>query len=418
MKKALQWVGANVPLMVLALLLAILAWFVAVEAENPARTDEFPLPIPVTVANLGNNLIVVGEFDEEVMVTVRAPASLWNSLQVDDFSATADFTGLGEGIHDVPIRVAVVKNPSQVRLVEPEFVKVELQAAAEAVAPVQVETDGEPQLGYLVRALTTVPDQVVVSGPAEYVAQVEKAYLLLSVQDAESPIEGEFEPQPLDSEGQTVQNVSLTPALVKVRVPIELSGHYRPLAVKAVLSGQISNGYQITNISVEPPSVTVFGAPDIVATLPGIIETEPINVEGAESDVSVRPTLSTPADVTVIPGQSPLEIVVSIEPIQGSRTVGMEPELQGLEPGLSAIVSPETVEVILRGSLPLLESLGSDDVRVTLNLFELGTGTHQVETQVVAPDDVAVQSILPATIQVEIISTAALDADELPSATQ
>jgi YbbR domain-containing protein len=417
-KKALQWVGANVPLMVLALLLAILAWFVAVEAENPARTDEFPLPIPVTVANLGNNLIVVGEFDEEVMVTVRAPASLWNSLQVDDFSATADFTGLGEGIHDVPIRVAVVKNPSQVRLVEPEFVKVELQAAAEAVAPVQVETDGEPQLGYLVRALTTVPDQVVVSGPAEYVAQVEKAYLLLSVQDAESPIEGEFEPKPLDSEGQIVQNVSLTPALVKVRVPIELSGHYRPLAVKAVLSGQISNGYQITNISVEPPSVTVFGAPDIVATLPGIIETEPINVEGAESDVSVRPTLSTPADVTVIPGQSPLEIVVSIEPIQGSRTVGMEPELQGLEPGLSAIVSPETVEVILRGSLPLLESLGSDDVRVTLNLFELGTGTHQVETQVVAPDDVAVQSILPATIQVEIISTAALDADELPSATQ
>ena len=78
------------------------------------------------------------------------------------------------------------------------------------------------------------------------------------------------------------------------------------------------------------------------------------------------------------------------------------PELQGLRPGLTATVSLETVEVILSGPLPMLETLEAGDVRVVLELFDLPHGTHQIEPQVVVPEGLTAQSIIPATVQVEI----------------
>ncbi len=48
MRAAVRWLASNFWSMVLALLLAILAWFVAVEAQDPTRTDRFPQPIRAT----------------------------------------------------------------------------------------------------------------------------------------------------------------------------------------------------------------------------------------------------------------------------------------------------------------------------------------------------------------------------------
>jgi len=55
--------------------------------------------------------------------------------------------------------------------------------------------------------------------------------------------------------------------------------------------------------------------------------------------------------------------------------------------------------------MPLLETLEADDVRVVLDLFGLPLGIHQIEpqvSQVVVPEGITAQSILPATIQVAI----------------
>jgi YbbR domain-containing protein len=188
-----------------------------------------------------------------------------------------------------------------------------------------------------------------------------------------------------------------------VRIPIELSIRYRPLVVKVVLTGEYAPGHRITEISVDPSSVTVFGAPGIVAALPGFIETEPIDLEGAQADVVAYPSLNVPPNVSVIMDEQPV-VTVSIEPIQSSQTVVITPEIQGLDPGFTCTVSPATVEVILSGPLPLLEALETDDARVVLDLFDLPVGTHQIEPQIVVPEGVTAQSVNPATVQVEILA--------------
>ena len=349
-------------------------------------------------------MLITDEFDEHVQVTIRAPQSVWDSLEADDFIATVDLTGLGPGVHQVPVQVTLNKQPSRVILFEPEYVTLELDAQMERSVPVRVQIEGKPTLGYLRQATTIDPSEVLVNGPSTYVAQVVEAFTSVSVQETNADVEGEFPLQPRDSEGQPVTHVTLTPEMVNAHIPIERSSYYDSLAVKVVLfEGQVAPGYRVTNISVEPPEVTVFGSPEVIKALPGYIETEPIDVEGAQADVVVRPALNTPSNVAVVSDQQ-VEVRVFIEAIQSGLTMEIAPELQGLRPGLTATVSPETVEVILSGPLPLLETLEPSDVRVVLDLFNLSHGTHQLEPQVVVPEGLTAQSIIPATVQVEIFT--------------
>lgn len=403
MKATLRWMVSNTPLMVLALVLAALAWVAAVEEEDPTLEERYPQVIPVTPLRLPDGMIIVGEFDERVQVTIRAPRSVWSSLKVDDFTVAVDLTGLEAGVHEVPVQVVLEKHPSRLILIEPEYVTLELAVEAERTVPVRVQIEGEPTLGYLMRAPLVTPRQVMVSGPNTHVDRVAEASAQISVQDANADIERDLQLQLRDSEGRPVFYVTLTPEVVEVRIPIELSGYYRLLAVKVVPEGQVAPGYRITDISVEPPGVTVFGIPDVIAALPGYIETEPIDLEGAQADVVERPALDVPPNVAVVTGEQSV-VKVSIEAIQSSLTVEIMPGLQGLGPGLTATVSPETVEFILSGPLPLLEALEDGDARLVLDLFRLPPGTHQIEPQLVVPEGVVAQSILPATMQVEIFT--------------
>jgi YbbR domain-containing protein len=296
---------------------------------------------------------------------------------------------------------------------EPQSVSLELDSRAERSVPVRVEILGEPALGYIKQSTVIEPREVTVSGPTSYVTNVVEAFASLSVQNADADIERELQVRPQDSDGGRVLGVTLKPEEVDVRVPIEPSDYYRPLAVKVVLTGEVASNYRVTDIKVEPPAVTVFGDPGDLAALEGFIETKPINVSGTKESLVVQPSLNVPARAVVVPGQE-VEVRVLVEAIQSSLTVKDTPEIQGLGPGLTATISPETVEIILSGPLPVLDALEDNDVRVILELFELSLGAHQVEPQVIAPDGVTAQSIIPTTVQVEITNAPPTPAGKRP----
>jgi YbbR domain-containing protein len=401
MKATFQWIAGNSPLMVLALILAILAWVVALEESDPSIEARYAQPIPVTLTGLPEGMIIVGGFDESVQATIRAPQSIWNALGVDDFDVMVDLTDVDTGTHTLPVQLTLSKQPSRIVAIEPETISLELERQAARTMPVQVQVEGEPTLGYLKRAPIVDPLQVTVSGPSTYVSRVVEVMARISVQDSVTDVTEKLRLQLRDNEGHSVPYITAEPDTVDVRVPIAQSVYYRPLVVKVTLTGTLPSGYWITGISVDPPSVTVFGVPEVLAALPGHIETEPISLEGAQADVIERPALIAPSNVSIVMSEQPV-VQVSVEAVQSSLTVVVTPTIQGLGPGLTSTVVPETVELILSGPLPVLEALEGDDVRVVLDLFGLRSGIYPVEPAIVVPEVVTAQSILPATLQVEI----------------
>lgn len=400
-RAVVRWLTRNLPLMMMALVLASLAWFVALEESDPMLERRYPQPIPITPRGLPEGKVIVNTLDEQVQVTVRAPRSVLDALKVEDFAVYVDLADLGEGEHEVPVHVELGKKLSRVTTFEPQSISLELDSVTERPMPVQVRVEGEPALGYIKQPTIIDPKEVTIRGPTSYVTRVVEAVASVSVQNADADVERELQMRPQDEEGNIVPNVTLVPDMVDVRVPIEPSDYYRSLAVKVVLTGEVASDYRVTDIAVQPPTVTVFGSPDDLKALQGFIETKPINVTGTQESLIVQPALNIPGGVAVVPGQQ-VEVRILVEAIQSSFTMEITPEIQGLGPSLAATVSPETVEVILSGPVPVLEALQSEDVRAVLELFDLSPGTYQVEPHVVAPEGVTAQSIIPTTVQVEI----------------
>jgi YbbR domain-containing protein len=141
----------------------------------------------------------------------------------------------------------------------------------------------------------------------------------------------------------------------------------------------------------------------LINSLPGFVETQPVNLTGADDDLVVSVSLNLPPGVIVV-GESTIRVSVIISPIEGSRTLTDIPvELVGNRPEYRYEVSPELVDVILSGPLPDLDALRMGDVRVVLDLTEYLPGIYQVPPQVqIEVSGILVESILPAVIEVEI----------------
>jgi YbbR domain-containing protein len=150
--------------------------------------------------------------------------------------------------------------------------------------------------------------------------------------------------------------------------------------------------------------VTVYSSdPAFVAALPGVVETHPLDLQNASDDITTRLELSLPEGVSVV-GEQTVLIQAGISPIQSSLTLSNEVvQVVGLPTGMTAQILPSTVDVIVSGPLPLLDTLTRQDIRVSVDVSGLLPGTHQLKARVeILISDVSVESILPGTIEVTL----------------
>jgi YbbR domain-containing protein len=97
---------------------------------------------------------------------------------------------------------------------------------------------------------------------------------------------------------------------------------------------------------------------------------------------------------------------VGVSTIESSVTLnGMRVEVIGVSPGLNAQVSPEVVDVIISGPIPLLDNLNTSDVRVYVDMTDDPEGTYQRTPQVdVKIQELRMQSIIPGSIEIILTS--------------
>lgn len=396
----------NLRTFLLALVLGISVWVSAVSAADPNEVRVFPRPIPIEVVGQDPSLVLTNEIPTTVEVSLRAPHSVWEALTANDDTvhATLDLSGLSAGEHDRGIQLAVALRPYQVVLMNPSTVHVVLESLLTQSFPLSLSLSGQPAAGYQVGEATMERTEVSVSGPESLVRQATRARVLVSLDGVRESINESIPIQVLDAQNEVLQGLTINPEAVQVNVPISLQGGFRDVAVKVIVEGQQAPGYRIENISVFPPVITVFASdPELVSELPGVVETQPLNLEGRREDISTRLSLNLPENITVVGAQT-VQVQVSISPIQTSQTFLNQPiNVNGLEEGLSAEVFPESVDVIVSGPLPVLDALASQDITVSVDAGGLEIGTYQLTPEVkVLVENVRVESILPGTVEVVI----------------
>ena len=402
----MRLLAKNVRTFLLALILGVSVWVSAVSIADPNEVRAYPDPIPLEVIGQDPSLILTSEIPPTVEVSLRAPRSVWESLIARDNSVRAimDLTGLSAGEHTREVQIMVDMRPYQLVLKNPATVSVVLESVATRTFPLSLSLSGQPAAGYQVGEATMDVSEITVSGPDSLVQQATRARVPINLDGVREGIDEDVAVQVLNAKDEMVRGLTINPESVHVTVPISQQGGFRDVAVKVVVQGQQAPGYRIENISVFPPVVTVFAEdPELVNQLPGIVETQPLDLQDRKEDVSTRLSLDLPENITIV-GPQTVQVQVSISPIQTSVTLLNQPiNVNGLSEGLSAQVFPQTVDVIISGPLPVLDALTSKDITVSVDVTNLETGVYQLTPEVkVSVENVLVESILPGTVEVVI----------------
>jgi YbbR domain-containing protein len=404
-----RWLSLNYRTFLWALALAVAVWIAAVTAADPDETRQLPNPVPVEIIGQDPSLVVNSDIPREVEITLRAPHSVWNDLDADPslVHVILDLSALSAGDHTSELQIQVDARPVQILATSPKSVSFSLESIATKPFPVDVTFSGESSVGYQIGEAMIEPAEVIVAGAQSQVEKVARTHISVDLDGVRENVDQTLAVEVLDANGEPVEGVTVSPETIHVSLPVSQQGGYRDVAVKVIMAGRVASGYRLTDISVFPPVVTIYAAdPELVNNLPGVVETAPLDLQNAKEDINTRLALNLPEGVTIVVDQTVL-IQTGVSAIESSITLdGEKVEIIGLENGLTAIVSPLTVDVIVSGPLPILDTITHQDVRITVDLTNLELGTHQVIPKIeVLISDVIVESILPNTIEVVISVT-------------
>ncbi len=408
----LRWLGKNLSTFVLALLMAIGVWVAAVNEADPNEVSTYPTPIQLEIVGQNTDLLITEQTSEQIKLTLRAPHSIWQQLTADEDSilALVDLSGYTAGEYIITPQIQIGLEPVKIVSVSPATIKFTLEELVSKTVPVNIQINGEPSIGYQAGMQSFTPNEVTVSGPTSLVERVVSAEASFDLSDVRESVDEQLSLRFVDEFNQKVEGITASAENVRLLIPISQQGGYRDVAVKVLVEGQVANLHRLTNISVFPPVVTLYSSdPELVTELPGVVETEALDINGIDDDISARLTLNLPENVVVIGDQTVL-VTASVEAILGSQTISDKPlEVINLAPDLNATLSSLTVDAILSGPLPDLDALNDTDLRVFVDLEGLGIGTYQLTPQIeILNNAITLESILPESIEV-VISEAPLE---------
>jgi len=404
LRKGLASLRANAGLAVLSLALAVLLWvFVGGGEEESIKRGIIPdLEVPVQPVNLPEGLALASELPR-VQIRAQASADVWDKLTPDDFRAFVVLAGLGEGKHRVPVQVEPRTSRGGLRVLGaiPPQVEVELVPLFTKVVPVEAVMTGDPAPGLAPSLPEVSPQEVTVAGPRDLVALVAKVVARIDITGATAEVVRAVPLEPQDRLGVLVRGVSLEPPIATVSVPIRRAEVGRLVPVEARLSGDPAPGYNVEEVVTEPAMVVVSGPEEVVAALASL-QTEPVDIAGAQDDVTATVNLRLPPGVSVR-GSAQVKVTVRIAPAPAQATFGVAPTAHGLAYDLVVEGLPPLVQVTLSGPLPVLRALTPQQIVARVEVAGLGPGTYKLPVVVTPPEGTTLVSVRPAEVEVTIV---------------
>lgn len=300
-----------------ALILSFFLWFYVNTQRNPKASHTFN--VPIQIMNLAKGYIAdvaVGD----ATVRIEGYKALVDTVRQNDISAWVDLDSITatEGpvtkTKKLNVRVSGVPPEEINTYVTPKNVQVQIEMVGGKKLPVEVKFLSAPPLGYAFGNYVVSPATVAISGKNEKVSRVNKVVLAVSENWVSSSIDQEFPLVPMDEKGNWVKGVTVSPQNVRLQLVLVEVPTTQKVMISYKLQGKPKYPAQITNVTVNPSSVTLEGRPNQLAGIK-TIETEPIDVEDQEQSFTRQVNLRTPNN-TKVRGPDQVTVTVEIENVK------------------------------------------------------------------------------------------------------
>lgn len=400
------WVGVSI-------FLAVGVWYIAVTSTDPIISREFT-SIPVQLVQ-DDTTVLTNNPTRFATVTIQAAQTVASSRQTDDVIVRADLTGLGAGLHTIPLEVTVAlpQAESQQRVVaqtQPSQITVELEQRESFQKPVEIVISSEPPIGYTNDEPVPEIFQAVVSGATSIVSEVVAVRGTITLSDNRNPIDADIRLVPVDADGNRVNDVTVEPQTTSVFVNITRRDDVKQVSVRPnILVGTQPEGYTLSTFSYEPQTIFIGGAPEQLELVEDTFFTVPISLQERTSNFEVVVPVRLPDDdLFVIGGDNNITVEISILPqIAVKQFDNISVGRIGLNEDYNVTIAPQTVSAIINGPSVLVENLQASDIQIVVDLNELEPGRYDITPSIVINQGELSEenaSLLPAVVNVEIIS--------------
>jgi len=403
--KIIKKILSFIPTILTSLLLAFVVWFSAVNSKDPTEEITYVQPIPIEILGQNPQYTISEQSANNIIVTIKAPQSVHNALSNDmgQIQARINIAELQDGHAELIPDITVGIKPAKVVDFNPKTVRLTIEKLVTETFDVKLNQTGNLPMGLEARTPRLDPLDVHVTGPVSKVSLVQEVLATVDMSMVTTNLTKQVDLQAIDAEGNIVEGLTLSPSRVTVTIPVLQRADYQNAFLALIPLGSPAYGFQITHIEITPQFVTIYAKnPSLANSLPDMIETMPINLNGRDASFEEVVEINLPEGVQLA-GDVEVVVRVTIEPIITSKSVrGIPITTMNLDENLEATLNISTVDVYLTGPTNLLATLNPQNITIALDLTDLDVGTHQVKPIIVLPDPAITYRIVLEMLEVKI----------------
>ena len=376
----------NLVLKISSLAVAFLVWIIVVNVSNPIVTRNISVPLNVVNANIitdaGKTYSLMGANSVTVSYEVRSRDQ--SRISASDFNASIDLGDMYDITGAVPIAVEVVNNKDLIIgavASKPSIVRVSIEDLQRKEFTLTTKITGTPSDGFSVGEVKLDKTNVVVTGPVSVIGQISQIGVEIDVSGLDSDESGRAELKYFDANGNAfvISDSRVNKSFDNVGYSlVMLNG--RTLALNFDVGGTVAQGYKFTGAESTTKSIQVRGQPEVLEGLDSItVPASALSVEGATGDVNITVDIKNflPANVTAV-GDTKVNVTLKVEALdKKSLTLTVNDlNIVGAKPGVATNIVPEKITVVVSGLSANLESVTNADLKATLDVSEMNSGSN------------------------------------------
>ncbi len=311
----------------MALLSAIVLWFVVITVENTIYV--FPQELEIDVRNLGSNLSLANELPE-VKLFLQVSKEELKSLTPDDFNVYIDLGNAQAGEKSAQIQASTTVPQVKILKIEPVQVDLKLSPVTEKEVEVEINVIGNPQEGYIVSNVEAGNQTVKVTGAQSLIENIESVQADLLLDGSEK---GEINQSVMlklkDSNNVEAGLIQIVPEQIIIRADITSEVEEKEVDIVPQFNNENDRNLWENNIEFEPKTVLIRGKEEDLANITSI-ETNNIEVTALVRDGEIQVGLSLPEGISLVePDQ--LVTIKSLN-VPAGATDNFQPETNDNQP--------------------------------------------------------------------------------------
>jgi len=202
----------------IAIFMALILWLFVTGDKITRTTPSRKVwqDVPIRVESLSQDYVIT-DMVSSVNVTLEGLPDAFEDLPLQEIDAYVDLSGKEAGNHLVRVQA----NPPRglnIIMLDPEQIRVSIEAYFSEDFELEVELIGEPAQGWTLEDYTIIPELVLIGAPESTFEKVARMVLLIDITGMRLIESVELTPRAYDEDGLRVNGLVIDPSLITVRL--------------------------------------------------------------------------------------------------------------------------------------------------------------------------------------------------------